>query len=354
MIDYGAPPADDEIEVTLFGPGYGEAVAVHLGQGDWLLVDSCLDPDSKVPASGAYLDQIGIAPQRVCAIVASHWHDDHVRGMARLSTAHPEAAFVVSAVFNDKEASAFLAAYGGASSSGLARGAKELFGAMQARESVYPALHRSIVLEIAHNGRQVRVTALSPVPAAFAQFVAHMAQYLPRQHQPINHAPEVRTNLAAVALHIDLGDDAVLLGADLEDHDRLGWSAVVADQWSGARKPATAFKVAHHGSHTGDCPDVWAKLLTPNPVSCLTPFTLGDLRLPTDMDKERVRRNSNQAFISSGAGRRPDMDSRQLKRLKDVCKNLAQVSAGFGAVRIRRRIGTPSWNIELFGAAQAL
>ena len=29
MIDYGGPPAADEIEVTLFDPGYGEALAIH-------------------------------------------------------------------------------------------------------------------------------------------------------------------------------------------------------------------------------------------------------------------------------------------------------------------------------------
>lgn len=42
MIDYGAAPATDEIELTLFGPGYGEAIAVHLGEGAWLLVDPCV------------------------------------------------------------------------------------------------------------------------------------------------------------------------------------------------------------------------------------------------------------------------------------------------------------------------
>lgn len=354
MIDYGAPPAADEIEVTLFGPGYGEAIAVHLGEGAWLLVDSCLDPDFKAPASGRYLEQIGIDPGRVRVIVASHWHDDHVCGISQLAARHPEAAFVISAVFNHKDAAAFLAAYSGASSSGLGRGAKELFGVMRARETVFPALHKSNVLEATFNARQVRVTALSPLPAAFAQFLAHLAQYLPGKDQAINHVPEFRPNFAAVALHIDLGDDAVLLGADLEDHDRLGWSAVVADQWAGARRPATAYKVAHHGSHTGDCPQVWATLLRPDPVACLTPFTRGDLRLPTDVDKERIRENTKHAYISSGASRRPDMDSGQLKRLRDICNKLARVDAGFGAVRLRRQVGAPSWNIELFGAAQTL
>ena len=354
MIDYGVPPAIDEIEVTLFGPGYGEAIAVHLGEGAWMLVDSCIDPDSKAPASGKYLEQIGVDARQVRAIVASHWHDDHVGGISQLAARHPKADFVISAVFNDKDARAFLAAYSGASSSGLARGAKELFGVMRVRKTVFPALHRSNVLEATLNAQQVRVTALSPVPAAFAQSLAHLAQYLPRKGQAINHAPEHRPNFEAVVLHVDVGDGAVLLGADLEDHDKFGWSAVVADQWSGAKRPATAYKVAHHGSYTGDCPQVWTALLKSDPVACLTPFTLGDLRLPTDADKERVKGNTPHAYISSGASRRPDMDSRQLKRLGDICKKLARVDAGFGAVRLRRQIGAPSWEVELFGAAQAL
>ena len=354
MIEYGSPPAIDEIEVTLFGPGYGEAIAVHLGEGAWLLVDSCVDPNAKAPASGTYLEQIGVDADQVRSIVASHWHDDHVRGISKLAVRHPNADFVISAVFNERSAAAFLAAYSGASSAGLARGAKELFEVMRARNTVSPALHRSNILEATLNARNVRVTALSPVPAAYSQFLAHLAQYMPRKNQAINHAPQIRPNFEAVALHIDIGDDAVLLGADLEEHDSFGWSAVVADQWSAARRPATAYKVAHHGSHTGNCLKVWATLLKPDPVAYLTPFTLGDLRLPTDADKVRMKGNTPHTYISSGASRRPDMDGRQLKRLGDICKKLARVDAGFGAVRLRKQLGAPSWGVELFGAAQTL
>ena len=217
-----------------------------------------------------------------------------------------------------------------------------------------PTLHKSIVLQATLNKRQVIVTALSPMPSAFAQFLAHVGSYLPRNGQPINHAPEVRPNLAAVALHIDLGDDAVLLGADLEEHHTYGWSAVVADRWSGARRPATAFKIAHHGSHTGDCTQVWARMLKSTPTACLTPFTLGNLRLPTDADKARVKGNTALPYTSSAASRRPEMDSRLLKRLGDICKNVARVDSGFGAVRLRRQVDTAAWGVELFGSAQAL
>lgn len=33
-------PRLDEIEVSLLGPGYGESVVVHMGGGEWMVVDS--------------------------------------------------------------------------------------------------------------------------------------------------------------------------------------------------------------------------------------------------------------------------------------------------------------------------
>jgi hypothetical protein len=354
MIDYGAPPAADEIEVTLFGPGYGEAIAVHLGDGVWLLIDSCIDPDAKAPASEVYLEKIGVGPDQVRTIVASHWHDDHVRGISQLATKYPTAEFIVSAVFNDKEASAFLSAYNGESSSGLARGAKELFSAVETRADIFPALHRSLVIDDTFNQRPVKVTALSPLPAAFAQYVAHLAQYLPKMGDAINHAPELKENFEAIVLHIDLDDDAILLGSDLENHGKLGWTAVIKDHWSGSRKPASAYKVAHHGSDSGNDPKIWATLLQPDPIACLTPWTLAGNRLPTEADKKRIKQNTSYAYIASGASRSPQMDSRQLKRLRDIAKNVTLVDGGFGAVRLRKQIGTQSWGVELFGAAQQL
>lgn len=357
MIDYGAAPAADEIEVTLFGPGFGEAIAIHVGEQNWILVDSCIDPNSGAPASSTYLTRIGVAPNQVRTIVASHWHDDHVRGISRMAASYPEAEFLISSIFNNKEATYFLAAYSGSSAPGQSRGAKELFEVIKQRENVFYVHQRSSVFEInLATGRQVRATALSPVHAAVSQSIAHMAQYLPRSGggTPINHAPELAPNIEAVAIHIDLGDDAVLLGSDLEDHPRLGWSAVVADKWSGDRRPATAYKVAHHGSHTGDTPAIWTSLLRPDPVACMTPFNLGKHKLPTDIDKARIKGYTQHGYTSSGATRRPDLDSVQLKRLGDICKNLSLVNPGFGAVRLRKCFGTASWAVECFGHAQKL
>lgn len=354
MIDYGTAPAADEFEVTLFGPGFGEAIAIHIGEHNWMLVDSCIDPNSSEPASATYLSQLGVAPHQVHTIVASHWHDDHVRGISQLAARYTDAEFMVSSVFNDKEAAYFLSAYSGNAAPGQARGATELFEVMKRKSEVFFVHQRSNVLELNLPGRQIRVTALSPVQAAISQSIAHMASFLPRREggTPINHAPELKPNIEAIAIHIDVGDDAILLGSDLEDHATLGWSAVVADHWCSSRRPATAYKVAHHGSYTGDAPAIWATLLRPHPVACLTPFNLGKHKLPTDIDKIRIRGNTQHRYISSGATRKPELDSAQEKRLADICKNLSRVNPGFGAVRLRKRFGSSSWVVECFGHAQ--
>lgn len=350
MIDYGTPPAANEIEVTIFGPGYGEAIAIHLGDGAWLLIDSCLNPNTKKPASEEYLDNIGVNTNQVETIVASHWHDDHVRGISKLATKYANADFIISAVFNDREAITFLTAYGDSVAPGLTGGAKELFSVLDTRDSITFALHRTVITE----KNNAIVTALSPVHSAFAQSIAHFAHYLPKKGGSINHAPALTPNYEAIALHIDLDGDAILLGSDLEEHSKHGWTAVIGDKWSGSREPASAYKIAHHGSKTGDCPNLWETLLQPNPVASMTPWTLGGNRLPTDIDQRRIKKNTSNAFISSGASSRPQMGNDQLKRLGDMAKNIKLADSGFGVIRHRKQQGSTSWNTDLFGAAQKL
>ncbi len=36
-------PGQDIIEVSIFGPGKGEPILVHLGRNEWIIVDSCIN-----------------------------------------------------------------------------------------------------------------------------------------------------------------------------------------------------------------------------------------------------------------------------------------------------------------------
>lgn len=356
MIDYGTGPAADELEVTVFGPGYGEAISVHLGCNRWILVDSCLNPHTKSPASLNYLDRIGVSPDSVISIIASHWHDDHVRGFSEIVAKCTAAELSISETFNDEEALAFLSAYSGKHTPGLAKGARELFQSVQSRDTVHFVHQRSNIIDEQIGGRRVQVTALSPVDGALAQSVARLASYLPSPSggSPVKHAPELEPNIESVVMHIDVAGNAILLGSDLENHATLGWSAVISDRWVSGRIPATVYKVAHHGSHTGDSEAIWTTLLQAEPVACVTPFIRGSVKLPSDSDNERIRAATPHRYISSGASRRPNMDNAQLKRLKDICRNLAPINIGFGAVRMRKGVDQQSWQVQCFGNAQPL
>ena len=64
MMMLGFENADDaaqqnEIEVSVFGPGVGESVVLHCGYGRWLVIDSCRNnAGAAVPLE--YLRSIGV------------------------------------------------------------------------------------------------------------------------------------------------------------------------------------------------------------------------------------------------------------------------------------------------------
>ena len=326
---------------------------MHLGGARWLLLDSCVASGTNVPASADYLNVIGVSAQSVKFIVASHWHDDHVKGLSQLVKMFPTAELFVPALLTDDQSRAFLAAYSGAESSGLSRGTKELYDALSDREWI-AVKNRTEVFHDRTNPIPVQVVAFSPTQPAFAQFLARILAYVPRADMPITHAPEISPNLSSIVLHVELGTESILLGADLERHATAGWEVIVSDHWCRARSRAGIFKVAHHGSASGDLSEIWSELLSSNPVALMSPFNNGRHTLPTAADKDRILGHTPHAYITSTASRRPQLPSDQLKRLQDLSSNVRPLQSGFGAVRARRRVGGNDWTVETFGSAGTL
>lgn len=100
---YNVAPAADEIEVTIIGPGFGEAALIHIGDGRWFLIDSCVGKDDKTSASLRYLSDIGVDPSSVFLVVVTHWDDDHCRGMADLVRRCTNARIAMSKAFIQKD-----------------------------------------------------------------------------------------------------------------------------------------------------------------------------------------------------------------------------------------------------------
>jgi glyoxylase-like metal-dependent hydrolase (beta-lactamase superfamily II) len=97
------PPRRNELELSLFGPGIGESLVIHSGNGEWVVVDSCLDEQRRAVAL-SYLESLGVGvAAQVKLVLVTHWHDDHIRGMSQVVAAAKTAEFAYSAALAGQE-----------------------------------------------------------------------------------------------------------------------------------------------------------------------------------------------------------------------------------------------------------
>lgn len=351
----GTPPAEDELEITLFGPGYWESIALHIGNGVWVLVDSCVDPAGE-PRALQYLTELGVGPGRdVRLIVATHWHDDHIRGMAKLVSTCNSAAFCCASVLCKKEFLTVVGTWGPDRMPGASSGVRELHRVFEqhkatATKPIFAIADRRIYAQGA-----CEIWSLSPNDKEFVSFLGEVGNLIPGQGQPRGRIPSLTPNKVSVVLWINIGDAALLLGSDMENP---GWAGILRSTTRPTGK-ASVFKIPHHGSANADTPKVWQDMLKPQPRAVLTPWRLGEKSLPRRSDAQRILSATPNAYstaqgsqLTAASARRDRMVDRTIRE-SGIKLRSAPISDG--AVRLRRRAGNQTqWRIELFGSACAL
>jgi hypothetical protein len=360
--DQSTPPGPVEIEVNVFGPGFGESILVHIGQDRWVIVDSCRDSATRRPAPLLYLDRIGVdASNSVIRVIASHWHDDHVRGLTEIVRTCQKAQFCSSAALTREEFLEIVETYATANQGAAKSGTSEMHDIMrllQARAggggpNPKSLLEDSLIFRGSGNDLvPCEIRTLSPSSAEFAVFLQEMTGLMPSVLQPKRRLSPVYPNNASVVTYFEFDGFSVLLGADLEEHghhDR-GWSAILASQ----TRPtvlSSLFKVPHHGSSNGHSQPVWDDLLA-TPISVITPWTRGS-GLPQVGDISRVRGKSSGLFITSSilapsARKRTPIVERQIR---EMGIRLRTTEPRTGHVRLRRSAGSSLWKHALFDGA---
>jgi Metallo-beta-lactamase superfamily len=356
-------PTDDELEISLFGQGYGESVAVHLPGGRWVLVDSCRDPETQRPAGLAYLEGLGVdVKSEVDLVVATHWHQDHVNGLSECVAACRDANVAISQALQVRE----LFVYAGAQESlgfNMPGAIRELRSTMETlvRRSArrHPILAQAslpLLEGVSPKGQTYRVVALSPSPAAVQRAFAQLAR-TPLRHGTEISIPEPDHNAACVVLQVVVGDAAVLLGSDLEESgdDTRGWQAVVGT--CGGRL-SEFVKIAHHGSVNGSPDCVWRDLVVAEPVAALTHFHNGGVHLPTSAQVAKLCSHTG-ALYSTSRTEGVDVTRAATRRVRAARVAGGDVPAvprpGFGQVHARRRPGDEAvWRLICRGSAQRL
>ena len=352
----GVSPDDDEIEVSLFGPGYGECILVHIGNGKWIIVDSCIDEDSQ-PAALAYLRSLGSKPSEVvCLIVATHWHDDHIRGMAELVEACRNAYFCCASAFTRKEFLGALGALENRPATPAGSGVRELhrvFSLLAERSmNCTYALSNRVIFD----HQDCRVWSLSPSDRAYEAFLRQVGSLLPGGLEAKRRVPSLTPNEAAVVLLLRVSDTMILLGADLE---RKGWLEIVENNKQKDDK-ASVFKIPHHGSEDAHEEQVWSEMLLTNPVAILTPWRRGGKELPKKTDVSRILSFSENAYVTtsrdSPSGNPPRGRSRAVERtIRESGAKIKAVGQSSGMIRLRKKTySTAEWNVEMFETARRL
>ncbi len=361
-------PADAELEISVFGPGKGECVVAHLGHGDWIVVDSCVDHRTKEPVALYYLAEIGVdAASSVKLVAATHWHDDHIRGLADVFRAAKNAAFVNSAAHNSNKLADLIAL--GKNIAGHASATEEyqqIVRILRQRAGSGPshtagpvraiADRRLLLLAGDHRTTEGEVYALSPSDGTVSLADAELDYALKLLHE--RRRPRRQgANQLSVVLWIRVGAVSALLGGDLEHGptESEGWQAIVASA-SRPSIPARIFKVPHHGSQNAHSPECWTHSLLEHPVAVLTPYTPSGL--PTNQDLKRLCALAPQAFVTSNAAAfklgKLDHTAAKMLRAARNSRSRKALEGPPGHVRIRLHASDASQTIELFNGAEKL
>jgi beta-lactamase superfamily II metal-dependent hydrolase len=330
-------PAADEIEITLFGPGYGESIVIHAGDNNWIIVDSCVAAPSKEPVALDYLDSLNIPADAVKLIVATHWHDDHIRGISRLVEKYPSARFALSAALDNKQFLQLVSEYG-APKGQTANGTGELF---QTLSTLHKRLKENVSQlvwagesTVLYRANGVTFTALAPSNLTITNSKVDIARKLMTTGSAVKRLMAQGPNDMAVAASLEVGNVSVLLGADLEEQGNVntGWSGIIACE-TRSDIPASLYKVAHHGSITAHHEGIWSDLLVPGSIAIVTPFNRSNL--PRSEDRERLAGLASAAYVTSTRQRFGGFDGVVGKTIKEATSEIRPDSMPLGWVRAR-------------------
>ena len=363
-----SPPAASTAEVSIFGPGSGECIVLHLGADEWVVVDSCVDAKSKRPVAIDYLERLGVdIENKVSLVIATHWHDDHIGGLGDLFEVCKNARFACSMAMDCKEWNTLIEIYrnyfqaGGSGIDELGQAMRELERRAARREVVAPKLCiTGRVLRDRNDLLMAKISCLAPSDAAVVSMQTKIAgELLPRVGSRRLRVPVLRENDSSVVLAVTVGTASVLLGADLEERGRpgLGWQAVLDEHPANGQR-FEGLKIPHHGSITGYHPKMWGHLMSSTGWATVTPFNRQREPLPKRSDCIRILQMTNDAFITAppSLGKFKHRDAAVQRTVQEATLAIGTEPGKQGHVCFRKAADSYSdkWTVELFGDAVRL
>jgi beta-lactamase superfamily II metal-dependent hydrolase len=332
------PPDRDEIEVTLLGRGVGESVVAHLGDNEWMVVDTYMRGGE--PAPEWYLRSLDVDPGCVKVLVLTHFHRDHYEGIDRLLDVYRKARMgVTRALVHDM----FLPIYTFEDADNDLPGLAGVLRRARVERKLTPTTPGLLPLnagQALYAGAMAEVKALSPSITAVDTACADVASALASEPMEKVRSRLRNDNRVSAALHINCRGFAILLGADLENEPAaFGWQAVVDDPLHLHLPQCDLVKVPHHGSARAHHSEAWQRFIVSQPWLAVAPYSTSGLPEPKDI----TRLLNRGRFVYQAAP--------STKKTQDEWGNRISDPDQTGVVQARRHLGQHDWTVSLLPPA---
>lgn len=356
-----SPPSLDNIQCYVLGGGVGECIVMHIGHNKWMVVDSFINRESGNPIALDLLASLSISPNDVSYVVATHWHDDHIKGISKVYTDTTNASFVMPSALTSSE---FL----------------EVATLQQSHKKILTSIDTGVdelrkVLDIANQRKSSgktdlfclasknktifedtqklqKIMAISPSDEEFKNAIIAFKRFIPdNDNAPKKRVPNPAPNDTAIVLTIDTPMGKFILGSDLEhtpDPDS-GWQS--AHRAALGKGKALFFKISHHGSEGAHYGPVWSDLLDEGAHTVVTPYN--NSHIPKKDDLVRIGNLRSNSHIAGGLPEKRFARSKTVdKTINQYVKNIKSLPSKVGLVKYEIKTGDTTPTVTYFGAAQ--
>lgn len=354
-----------EIHLLGSGGGYGESIIINLGNDDWVIIDSCINPSNSEVLPLTFLERRDIEPHHVKLIVCTHWHDDHIAGISKLLEIYSNAIFSFARASDLKKFLQFVSLdYQKLNTSTSNSSTNEFNKCLEILRNSkrQPKLANSdrLLYSAKEENDNYEVWALSPSDKSSNLFDVEISRLITEFGSPHKKLPKISANDRSIVILLKLNSEVVLLGADLEvkkDND-TGWNDIVFNSHIvKASNKARYFKIPHHGSENGFHTLIWNDLLESEPVGTLTPWNR-NAKLPKQEMVDKYRAITKSLYITSPilVSKKPKKRDRKTeKTIREFNSSIRELKFQFGVVSSKlNHQSSREWESSIDGTAQQL
>lgn len=334
-------PTEKEIELVVFGRGYGECILFKYSNTEYMIIDSFINPDTNNPIAIDYLNAINVPIGNICKVVITHWHGDHIAGVSDIiNHASSNVKVIINPIIKDDRFANFISLSDVQNKESI----KEI---VKVFSYIFNEGKQHIILasnnKLLFDKNDIKIKALSPQDREVWDYIGNLNKKLLDSGVGYD-APD--NNELSIVLLLKYQNKGVLLGSDLEDkNNSLGsWKAIV-ESYDDIK--SDIFKIPHHGSSNAHNSEVWTSMLESFPISVLTTFNRST-KLPKEEDKNRIVGLSKELYVlGSTSKKNKEIERLAKKTISDV--SIFSISQGIGMLRYRYNLETKQSKIEAFG-----